>query len=274
MQKAATHQFAPWRQRLHEIIFEADTPAGKLFDVLLIVSILISVAAVMLESIAAFRAAYGPALRAVEWGFTVLFTVEYLLRLVCVGQPLRYALSFFGLVDFMAVVPTYFSLLLPGSQYLLAIRLLRILRVFRVLKLVPYLAEANLLMQALRASRRKITVFIYTVLTLVTMAGSLMYMIEGETSGFTSIPRGIYWAVVTVTTVGYGDISPQSGVGQALAAVLMIMGYGIIAVPTGIVTVELAQASRKKVSTQVCQQCHTGDHAPDAVYCRKCGTRL
>jgi voltage-gated potassium channel len=272
--KSSSRIFAPWRRRLHEIIFEADTPAGKLFDVVLIVSILISVAAVMLESVAAVRAAHGAALRAVEWLFTLLFTLEYLLRLVCVGRPLRYAFSFFGMVDFLAVVPTYFSLLLPGTQFLMAIRLLRILRVFRVLKLVPYLAEANLLMQALRASRRKITVFLYTVLILVTLAGSFMYLIEGETNGFTSIPRSIYWAVVTITTVGYGDISPGTGLGQTLAAVLMIMGYGIIAVPTGIVTVELAHAARQNVSTQVCQACHAGDHAPDAFYCRRCGMRL
>jgi voltage-gated potassium channel len=228
----------------------------------------------MLESIAGFRQAHGPLLRGLEWFFTVLFTIEYLMRLICVGQPLRYAFSFFGIVDFLAVIPTYFSLLLPGTQYLLVIRILRILRVFRVLKLVPYLNAANLLAKALNASRRKIAVFVYVVLTLVTLAGSVMYVIEGETNGFTSIPRSIYWAIVTVTTVGYGDISPQTGLGQMLAAVLMLMGYGIIAVPTGIVTVEMANVARRQVSTQVCQECHRDGHEPDAVFCKYCGTRL
>lgn len=259
---------------MHEIIFEADTPAGKLFDVLLILSILLSVAVVMLESIAEFRQAHGPLLRALEWFFTVLFTIEYLMRLICVGKPLRYAFSFFGVVDFLAVVPTYLSLLLPGTQFLLVIRILRILRVFRVLKLVPYLDAANLLMKALKSSRRKIAVFVYAVLTLVTLAGSIMYVVEGEANGFTSIPRSIYWAVVTVTTVGYGDISPQTNLGQALSIILMLMGYGIIAVPTGIVTVEMANAAQRQISTQVCQACHRDGHAPDAVFCKFCGTRL
>jgi voltage-gated potassium channel len=203
-----------------------------------------------------------------------MFTVEYLLRLACVGRPLKYAFSFYGIVDLLAIVPTYLSLLLPGSQYLLVIRILRILRIFRILKLVAYLSEARLLMRALRASSRKITVFLFTVLTLVVIFGSLMYVIEGEANGFTSIPRSIYWAIVTLTTVGYGDISPQTGMGQTLASMVMILGYSIIAVPTGIVTVEMSQAFRQKVSTQACPECSAEGHDADARYCKYCGAAL
>jgi voltage-gated potassium channel len=265
---------ARWRRVLHEVIFEADTPSGKGFDVLLIISILASVAAVMLDSIGAVRERYGGGLYAAEWLFTVMFTVEYLLRLACVGRPLKYAFSFYGIVDLLAIVPTYLSLLLPGSQYLLVIRILRILRIFRILKLVAYLSEARLLMRALRASSRKITVFLFTVLTLVVIFGSLMYVIEGEANGFTSIPRSIYWAIVTLTTVGYGDISPQTGMGQTLASIVMILGYSIIAVPTGIVTVEMSQAFRQKVSTQACPECSAEGHDADARYCKYCGAAL
>ncbi|RMH72606.1 MAG: ion transporter [Gemmatimonadetes bacterium] len=270
MAKSTSH----WKIQLHEIIFEADTPAGKTFDIVLIITILLSVLAVMLESIAEIRQSYGRPLRVMEWGFTLLFTVEYVLRLLCVGRPWKYAFSFYGIVDFLAVIPTYFSLIVPGTHYLLTIRILRILRVFRVLKLVSYLEEAHILTKALRSSRRKITVFIYTVLILVILVGSIMYVIEGEAHGFTSIPRSIYWAIVTVTTVGYGDISPQTSMGQMLAAVLMILGYGIIAVPTGIVTVELAHASGPPISTQACQQCNWDRHDADARFCKRCGTPL
>ncbi len=262
-----------WRQKVHEIIFEADTPAGKLFDVLLIGSILVSVLAVMLDSIGAVRGQFSAQLYAIEWFFTLLFTVEYLLRLSCVGRPLKYATSFFGVVDLLAIIPTYLSLLLPGSQYFLVIRILRILRIFRILKLVPYLGEAQLLMQALRASSRKIAVFLYTVLTLVVIFGSLMYVIEGESNGFTSIPRSIYWAIVTLTTVGYGQVAPQTPLGQFLASGIMILGYGIIAVPTGIVTVEMSQAFRR-ISTQSCPECSAEGHDPDAVHCKFCGGKL
>ena len=240
-----------WRARLHEIIFEADTPLGKAFDIGLILCIILSVIAVMLDSVAAIRAEYGGLLLAVEWGFTILFTIEYVLRLTCIGRPWKYATSFFGIVDLLAIIPTYLSVILPGTHYLLVIRILRVLRIFRVLKIVQYLSEANLLLTALKASRRKITVFLFAVLTLVIIFGSLMYIIEDESHGFTSIPRSMYWAIVTLTTVGYGDISPKTSVGQAIAAVVMILGYSIIAVPTGIVTVELSHAfAGKKVSTQ------------------------
>ena len=263
-----------WRNRLHEIIFEADTRAGKLFDVVLIWSIILSVAVVMLESVQSIRIQYGDVLYALEWVFTILFTVEYILRLVSVGRPWRYATSFFGVVDLLAIIPTYLSLLLPGSQYLLTIRILRLLRVFRVFKLVEYISAANLIMSALRASRRKISVFLLAVLTIVVIIGSLMYVIEGEENGFNNIPVSIYWAIVTLTTVGYGDLSPQTALGQALASVVMIIGYAIIAVPTGIVTVELSQRTKGQVSTQASPQCGLDGHDANAVYCKYCGAHL
>jgi voltage-gated potassium channel len=268
------HPLTGWRARLHEIIFEADTPAGKAFDEFLIVSIVLSVVTVMLDSISVVRVAYGEILYQVEWFFTLLFTVEYILRLISIGRPLRYARSFFGVVDILAILPTYLSLLIPGAQYMLVIRTLRVLRVFRVLKLAEYLGEANILMRALRASRLKITIFLFTVVTLVVILGSLMYLVEGGENGFTSIPRGVYWAVVTLTTVGYGDIAPKTPIGQALATVVMIIGYAIIAVPTGIVTAELAYARVDKVSTQACPECSAEGHDADAAYCNRCGAKL
>jgi voltage-gated potassium channel len=262
------------KTKLHAIIFEAETPAGKAFDIGLIVTILLSVLVVMLESVAAIRWRYGPVLRTVEWGFTMVFTIEYLLRLYCVGKPLRYARSFYGVVDLLAIVPTYLSGFLLGAQSLLVIRTLRILRVFRVLKLVQYWSEARILLHALRATRRKIFVFLYVVMILVIIIGAFMYLIEGEQHGFTSIPRSIYWAIVTLTTVGYGDIAPATDLGQTLAAMVMIIGYGIIAVPTGIVTVELARESHKSLSTQACPECGSEGHDADAVYCKYCGAKL
>ena len=261
------------RQRLHEIIFEADTAVGRFFDLLLILCILLSVLAVMLDSVSSIRMSYGAALLGVEWFFTLLFTVEYALRLSCVGRPLKYAVSFYGLVDLLSILPTYLSLLLPGSRYLLAIRILRVLRIFRVLKLATYVNEANLLIRSLRASGRKISVFLYAVMTLVVIIGSMMYLVEGEANGFTSIPRSIYWAVVTLTTVGYGDISPQTNLGQFLATGVMILGYSIIAVPTGIVTAEIGKSMRT-VSTQVCPECSGEGHDHDAVHCKFCGAKL
>ncbi len=265
---------APWRSRLHEIIFEADTPAGKAFDLALIGCIVASVVAVTLESVASLRETYGGALRAAEWGFTLLFTAEYVLRLVCVGRPLRYARSFFGVVDLLAIAPTYLSLVVSGTQSLAVIRALRLLRIFRVLKLGHYVGAERLLQAAIRASARKIIVFLGAVLTLVLIIGSSMYLIEGEENGFTNIPQSIYWAIVTMTTVGYGDIAPQTVLGKLFASTVMILGYGIIAVPTGIVTVELASAGRRPVSTQVCPQCTAEGHDADANYCKYCGARL
>ena len=266
--------FAPWRRQLHEVIFEADTPAGKAFDVALLVAILLSVVAVLLESVASIQAVYGFPLLVVEWLFTVLFTIEYILRLLCVRRPLRYAVSFFGVVDLLAVVPTYLSLFVSGTQSLLVIRALRLLRVFRVLKLGHFVGEAAILRAAIHASMRKILVFLGTVLTLMVIVGTLMYLIEGEQSGFTSIPQSVYWAVVTMTTVGYGDIAPQTPLGKILASIVMIVGYGIIAVPTGIMTVELADVRKRAVSTQACPVCGADGHDPDARFCKFCGARL
>jgi voltage-gated potassium channel len=261
------------RWEVHRIIFEADTPAGKLFDVLLISVIVASVGAVCLESVTAIRAEHGALLRAVEWTFTALFTVEYVLRLWSVRQPLRYATSFFGLVDLLAILPTYLSVFLPGTQSLLVIRALRLLRIFRVFKLASFVIEADVLVSALRSSARKVGVFVGTVLILVLILGAAMYLIEGEDSGFTSIPRSMYWAVVTMTTVGYGDITPQSVPGQLLAAATMILGYGIIAVPTGIVTAQLVHDVRS-VTTRTCPTCVSEGHEWSARFCRDCGAPL
>jgi voltage-gated potassium channel len=265
---------SPLRARLHEIIFEADTPGGKLFDMLLILSIVTSVILVMLDSVSSIQQSYGRLLYFGEWFFTILFTIEYALRLYSVGRPLAYATSFFGMVDLLAILPTYLSIIFPGAHYLLVIRLLRVLRIFRVLKLAKYLGEIQILSRALLASRRKITVFLFVVVTLVVIFGSLMYLIEKPEHGFTSIPRSIYWAIVTLTTVGYGDISPKTELGQAISAIIMIIGYGIIAVPTGIVTAELTQSYKKGISTQACQQCSAEGHDPDASHCKYCGAEL
>lgn len=268
---AATKRRAPWRDRLYAVIFESDTPAGRLFDEVLLVAILLSVAAVLLESVPEVRAGWGPSLRAAEWAFTMLFSVEYVLRLGSAHDPRRYARSFFGIVDLLAVLPTYVGLVAPETQALIVIRAIRLLRIFRVLKLVRYLGEAEVLLTALRGSRRKIIVFFGGVLTLVLIIGTLMYLIEGEASGFTSIPTAMYWAVVTITTVGYGDIVPRTLAGKALAAVAMLLGYSIIAVPTGIVSVELAQAGRRAAPEMRCGACGNADHDTDAAYCKRCG---
>lgn len=259
---------------LHEVIFEADTPVGKAFDIMLIVCILASVAVVMLESIESVRDHFGGTLVVLEWGFTILFTIEYILRLYSVEKPAKYAKSFFGIVDLLAIIPTYLSVLLPGTQVLVAIRTLRTVRVWRILKLGHYLSEMVQLKAALIASTRKITVFLFTVMALVIILGSLMYIVEGGENGFTSIPRSVYWAIVTLTTVGYGDISPQTNVGQFLASIAMILGYAIIAVPTGIVSVEMAQVAKNPISTQACPSCSLEDHAYDAKFCKHCGEGL
>ena len=270
--RPADHQ--GWKARVYDVIFLADTPAGKTFDVALIVAIVVSVAVVMLDSVESISASYGRAFRLVEWAFTILFSIEYVLRLLTVRRASKYALSFFGIVDILAVLPTYLSLLLPGGQYLIVIRILRVLRVFRVLKLARYMGEARILGAALRASRYKITVFLFTVLTVVVVVGSLMFLIEGPAPPFTSIPKGVYWAIVTLTTVGYGDLAPVTSVGQFLASLVMIMGYGIIAVPTGIVTVELAHQAQRTTSPLYCPSCGSDGHLGDARHCKDCGTKL
>ena len=262
------------RERLGDIIFETDTPAARLFDVVVLWAILLSVALVMLESVLSLRVRYGATLRGLEWAFTVLFTVEYLLRIYAARKRLRYVTSFYGVVDLLAVLPSYLSLVIAGSQYLIVIRSLRLLRVFRVLKLARYLGEANTLARALRASRVKIIVFLWTVLTLVIIIGSVMYLVEGAESGFTNIPISVYWAIVTLTTVGYGDIAPRTPLGQTLSALVMILGYAIIAVPTGIVTTELGRASREEREAVVCPYCGRSGHDADAVHCKYCGERL
>lgn len=262
-----------WRKRLHEIIFEADTRAGKTFDIILLWLIVTSVGVVMLESVKNIREAYGEAIYYFEWIFTILFTLEYLLRLIAVRRPAKYAFSFFGIIDLLAILPGYLSLLVPGTQYLLIVRILRLLRIFRILKLTEYITEARVITGALQASRRKISVFLLAVVSLVTVIGSIMYVIEGEENGFTDIPTSIYWAVVTLTTVGYGDLSPKTALGKVLASVVMILGYAIIAVPTGIVTAELSR-NNKSFSTQVCPECHLQDHDADAIFCKNCGHQL
>lgn len=262
-----------WRHRLYEIVFEAETPAGRIFDISVITLILFSVAAVFLESVRSVRESYGTALRAAEWAFTFLFSIELLLRLIAVKRPIRYVLSFYGLVDLIAVLPTYLSLFVPGTQYLLTIRILRLLRIFRILKLTSYVSGGRVILGALRASKQKISVFLVAVLTIVIVVGALMYVIEGEEHGFTDIPTSIYWAIVTLTTVGYGDLSPQTPLGKLLASVVMILGYGIIAVPTGIVTAELARSAVPS-STHVCPNCHAEGHDFDAVHCKYCGEAL
>lgn len=264
------------RARTYHVIFETESAGGRAFDVALIVAIVASVAVVMLDSLAGFRTTHRPELRALEWFFTLLFTVEYALRLWCVSRPRTYALSFFGLIDLFAVVPTYASVLLPGGQALAVIRVLRVIRVFRVLKLAQYVGEARVLANALRAARYKISVFLVTVVTVVIVVGALMYLIEGADAGFTSIPVGVYWAVVTLTTVGYGDIAPLTPVGQALASFVMILGYGIIAVPTGIVTSELTVLSREGTagSQRACPACGHRSSDPQAGFCARCGSGL
>jgi voltage-gated potassium channel len=262
------------RLRLHEIIFEADTRAGWMFDIALMVVILASIAVVMLESVPSIRSGHGALLRSLEWVFTIVFSIEYALRLYSVRDPIRYALSPLGIIDLLAILPSYVSLLLPGAQTLLVVRVLRLLRIFRIFKLAEYLRESSVLIGALRASRRKITVFLLAVLTIVVIVGTLMYVVEGESHGFTSIPVSVYWAVVTLTTVGYGDLSPATPLGRALAVVVMLMGYAIIAVPTGIVTMELTRARDLPVSGQACPSCGVGGHEYGAKYCRRCGAAL
>lgn len=262
------------KERLYIVIFEADTLAGRLFDVLLFIAIMTSVGLTMLSSVHAIRDTHGPLLFAFNAAFTVAFTIEYILRLYCARHPVRYARSFFGVVDLLAVLPFYIGLFIPSTRFLDVIKVLRMLRIFRVLKMAQYVGEADLLKNALMASRRKIGIFVIVVLTIVVILGSLMYIIEGEANGFTSIPRSVYWAIVTLTTVGYGDISPQTNIGQALAAVIMIIGYSIIAVPTGIITAELGLSAARQRHARKCDACGHAEHDADATYCKHCGAAL
>lgn len=265
---------SPLRARLYEIIFEAETKEGKLFDVVLLWAIILSVTAVVLESVAGIRFAYGIYLRKLEWIFTILFTVEYFLRIFCIRRSSAYIFSFFGVVDLLAIVPTYLNLFIQAGPSLLVIRALRLLRVFRVLKLGRYLQEFNVLIKALKASRDKVIVFLLVIMTVTLIMGTLMYLIEGEEHGFTSIPKGIYWAIVTMTTVGYGDIAPETTFGQILASLIMILGYAIIVVPTGIFSVELHHAIKTSESSRVCPQCMHEGHEVNSIYCRFCGGKL
>jgi voltage-gated potassium channel len=262
------------RHRLHTIIYEADTPAGKFFDMALLAIILLSVAALLLESVAPIKMEYGKALSIIEWTITIFFTIEYIFRALSVRRPLKYILSFYGIIDLLATLPTYVDLLFPGFHYLLALRAVRLLRVFRILKLMHFVGASNLLLIALLRSRTKILVFLYTVLVLAVIMGTIMYMVEGPQNGFTSIPVAIYWTIVTMTTVGFGDITPSTPLGQVISSIIMIIGYGIIAVPTGIVTSELTRHYRTDKNTQACPDCAEPHHRDDAFFCFHCGARL
>ncbi|MCM8530784.1 MAG: ion transporter [Lentisphaeraceae bacterium] len=277
--KNTENELKPWQNRLHEIIYEADTPTGKLFDVVLIVAILFSVLAVMLETVDDIYQKYEFTFFCLEWFFTAIFTVEYILRLVTILKPTKYMFSFFGIIDLLAILPSYVGIFLVESQVhsLAIVRILRVFRIFRVLKLTPYLSEANILTRALKASRRKVFIFFSSVLFLSVILGAIMFLIENSSNAqFSSIPKGIYWAIVTITTVGYGDISPVTTQGQFLSAFVMILGYAIIAVPTGIVTVEITEAMKKAANqnTQVCPSCTKEGHDKDANNCKYCGNKL
>lgn len=263
-----------WRRRTYDVIFGHDTPAGLRFDLLLIIFIVASVVVTMADSVASLRARHETLFYALEWGFTLLFTAEYITRLLIVERPARYVRSFFGIVDLLAILPTYLSLLIAGSQYLLVVRLLRILRIFRLLKLVRYVSEAGVMLTALSRSRRKIFVFLIFMLILVTVFGALMYLIEGPQNGFTSIPIGMYWAIVTVATVGFGDIAPATALGRMVTSVLILIGYGIIAVPTGIYTAELMNTLKGQIDDRECERCGLLGHLSDARFCRRCGERF
>jgi voltage-gated potassium channel len=263
-----------FKDSLYEIIFEADTPWGKVFDVVLLIIIFISILLVMLESVPSVNARYHDLLRVMEWVITIIFSLEYLLRTMVVKKPFRYIFSFYGVIDLLAVLPTYLSLVFVGSQSLVVIRAIRLLRIFRIFKLSRYTVAGNNLASAMKASWEKIFVFLFFILNVVVIVGTLMYLIEGPKHGFESIPTSVYWAIVTMTTVGYGDISPGTPLGQLLASLLMIAGYAIIAVPTGIVTAEMMRPPEKANSTQVCPHCLHDKHETDAIFCKKCGGKL
>ena len=269
-----------WRRTWFDIIHRHDTPPSRNFDLLLVAAIVASIGVVMLDSVERLHQRYAGLFYMIEWAFTLLFTAEYLLRIAVVKRPLRYMLSVWGVIDLLAILPTYLSLLVPGAQSLLVVRVMRILRLFRILKLTRYVEESGILLQALWRSRRKILVFLFSVLTIVTVAGALMYVIEGPRNGFTSIPTSMYWAIVTMATVGFGDIAPQTTAGRAITSVLILIGYSIIAVPTGIYTAELASSLREAsherghLDRRGCPECGLEGHDPDALHCRHCGARL
>ncbi|HRH87320.1 MAG TPA: ion transporter [Rubrivivax sp.] len=264
-----------WRRRLYTVIFEADTRAGRAFDLALIALILASVAVVVLDSMAGVHQQHGRWLRGLEWFFTLAFTAEYLARLACVRHPWRYARSFFGIIDLLAILPTYLSVLMPEMHALIDVRLLRLLRLFRLLKLTAYVSEFGALYRALRNSRRKIAVFLAFVLLVTMIMGTLMYVVEGPDNGYTSIPVGVYWAITTLTTVGFGDLTPKTDLGRFIASLMMLMGWGTLAVPTGIVSAELVgQQTRREPTTRTCHECLSEGHSPDAKFCRDCGAKL
>lgn len=272
-----------WRSKLHEIIYEADTPMGKLFDVVLLILILVSIVLVMLESVSEFDAKYHEILYVGEWIITIFFSIEYIARIITVKKPRAYIFSFYGIIDFLSTIPLYLSLLFAGSSFLLSVRALRLLRVFRILKITRYIGEASKLRKALLNSKAKILVFLFAVLVIAIIAGTLMYIIEGPEHGFKSIPISVYWCIVTLTTVGFGDIAPSTPLGQLLATVIMILGYGIIAVPTGIVSAEYTKSMDKPdamgkdyvhVNTQACPNCGAQRHRDDSKFCHKCGKEL
>lgn len=262
------------RQKIYEVIFGTETLWGRRFDEILLLAIVVSVIAIILDSMDSISKSYGVYLFWVEWFFTALFTVEYLVRIYCSPKPWAYMRSPYGIIDLLSVVPTYLSLFVPGANYLLIIRLLRVLRVFRILKLVRFLSEQNMLLRSMMMARRKIVVFFGWILVLCTVIGSIMYVVEGPQYGYTSIPKSIYWAIVTVTTVGYGDITPHTTLGQFISAIAMLMGYSIIAVPTGILTAELAQEMQRERNNKVCHTCNRGGHDRDSNYCRHCGVKF
>jgi len=264
-----------WKEKIHEIIYEADTKKGKFFDVVLLFAIIASILLVMLESVKSFDEKYHTFLNIAEWFITILFSLEYILRVFSIKKPLKYIFSFYGIIDFLSTIPKYLSFVLVGSHHLIALRALRLLRVFRILKLGRYIGASNKLMVALKASKAKISVFLFFVVIVCLILGTLMYMIEGEENGFTSIPRSVYWAIVTLTTVGYGDIAPHTPLGQFVASAIMVLGYGIIAIPTGIVTSELTKTNLDiHTNTQTCPSCAAEMHKDNAEFCYKCGCKL
>jgi voltage-gated potassium channel len=264
-----------WREKIHSIVYESSTPAGKAFDVTLLFLIFTSILVVMLDSVESLHNRYGNLFLKLEWTYTILFTIEFILRLICINKPLRFIFSFFGIIDILSILPTYLGLIYAGAQTLLVVRALRLLRVFRIFKLRHYVNEMQFLLQAIKGSIRKISIFMMMVFTTVIVLGSVMYLVERGKNGFSSIPDSIYWAIVTITTVGYGDISPVTPLGKFVASVIMLMGYGIIAVPTGIITTEMAIAARSKNhSAEACPNCGREGHEEDAVYCKYCSAKL